>query len=186
MFKKLIPITLFILGICFLATLSSAQSTGNHKYLGVKTCMLCHKGEAKGAVYEKWASSGHAKAYQELLSAQSDEIAKKKGLKTAAKDSKECLECHATAADVTPAQISEKGKLDVTDGIVCETCHGPASDYLAIHSKKDIAKAMEAGLVVGANNEKTCTKCHNKKSPTFKSFNYKEQWAKIAHAMPKK
>lgn len=185
MIRKLIPITILILGVYFLGTITSAQSTGNHKYLGVKTCMLCHKGVSKGAVYEKWVQSGHAKAYQELLTPQSDDIAKKKGLKMPAKDSKECLECHATAANVAPSQISEKGKLELADGIECETCHGPASDYLIVHSKKDVTKAMEAGLIVGVNNEKACTKCHNKKSPTFKSFNYKEQWAKIAHALPK-
>ena len=112
----------FILIVILCTGISLAQ--GNHKYLGVKMCSMCHKGEKNSNIYEKWQNSSHAKAYQTLLSPQSEKIAKEKGLKTAAKDSKECLECHATAYGVDPSNISEKGKLEVTDGVQCEDCHG--------------------------------------------------------------
>jgi hypothetical protein len=48
---------------------------------------------------------------------------------------------------------------------------------------KDRQAAIKAGLVIP--DEKTCVKCHNSESPLFKSFVYKDMWAKIAHPVPK-
>ena len=83
------------------------------KFVGMKQCMPCHKGEAKSMVYDKWLKSKHASAYKILASKASKEIAKKKGIKGAAKDAAVCLDCHVTA-----------GNPDKSEGITCEACHG--------------------------------------------------------------
>jgi len=54
----------------------------------------------------------------------------------------------------------------------------------AITVMKDLAAAKAAGLVIP--DEKTCTTCHNSESPTFKSFDFKTMWPKIAHPNPAK
>ena len=35
-------------------------------YVGVKSCKMCHKGEAKGDQFGKWEAGPHAKAYTML------------------------------------------------------------------------------------------------------------------------
>ena len=64
----------------------------------------------------------------------------------------------------------------------CEACHGPGGDYKAMNVMKDKALAVAAGMIVP--DEKTCLKCHNAESPTFKSFDFKTAYAKIAHPRP--
>jgi hypothetical protein len=156
-----------------------ASGEVKHKYEGVKVCGMCHKGEAKGKILEKWQASEHATAYKTLESPESQKIAKSKGLKKSAAESAQCLECHVTAFKVNKSLLGPK--FDMKDGVQCEACHGPGSDYKSMAAMKDVKKAVENGLVLGKGDEKLCIKCHNKKSPTFKAFDYKKDWAKIAH-----
>ena len=95
-----------------------------------------------------------------------------------AKDPK-CLKCHSTAAS-----IDEKlnAGIKIEEGVSCEGCHGPGSAYKSISIMKDREKSIENGLVIP--DEKTCKKCHNEESPTFKGFDFKEYFAKIAHPDP--
>jgi hypothetical protein len=149
-----------------------------NKYVGAKMCGMCHKGEKKGAQFETWQKSKHADAYKTLTGAKAAEIAKAKGLKKAANESPECLECHAVTAD---AKLT-------ADGVQCETCHGAGSAYKAMPVMKEKAKAIAAGLndlsAKGAA-EKLCKSCHNEKSPTHKGFKFEEMWGKIKHSIPK-
>jgi hypothetical protein len=164
---------IFILVSLFLFSLSVLAE---NKYVGAKMCGMCHKGEKKGAQFETWQKSKHAEAYKTLTGTKAAEIAKVKGLKKAANESPECLECHAISADA---------KL-VTDGVQCESCHGAGSAYKSI--MKDKAKAIAAGLTDFKDNtaiEKVCKTCHNEKSPTHKTFKLDEMWAKIKHPIPK-
>jgi hypothetical protein len=149
-----------------------------NKYVGVKMCSMCHKGEKKGAQFEIWQKSKHAEAYKTLTGAKAAEIAKAKGLKKAANESPECLECHAITADT---------KL-TADGVQCEMCHGAGSAYKTMPIMKDKAKAVAAGLTEFKDKaaiEKVCKTCHNEKSPTHKAFKLDEMWAKIKHPTPK-
>ena len=148
-----------------------------NKYTGVKMCGACHKAEKNGAAFVAWEKSPHAKAFEVLKSKEADEIAKKKGLKKPASESPECLKCHVTGGGSAAGAVKE-------EGVTCEGCHGAASGFLMVHNKKDEAskkKAKDAGLVLSDDNGKLCETCHNKQSPTFKGFVYKEMLAKIAH-----
>ena len=168
---------------CFLA----GSILGQNKYVGYKACAPCHKGEKKGSMAEIWEKSKHAQAYKTLLSEAAQKIAKEKGLKKAANESPECLECHVTAATAN-AKLLDKG-YDKKDGVTCEGCHGAGSAFKSMAIMKDKAKAIAAGLTEFKDDkakEEFCTKCHNEKSPTFKEFKLKEMWAAIAHQRPKK
>lgn len=152
----------------------------DNKYVGVKTCSMCHKAEKTGNQFGVWQKTKHAEAIKTLSSAAAIKIAKEKGLKKPAIESPECLECHAPALD---AKLVDK-TYDVKDGVQCEICHGAGSAYKSMSVMKDKAKAIAAGLTEykdQAATEKACKKCHNEKSPSYKEFKFKAMWDKIKH-----
>ena len=148
-----------------------------YKYVGVKKCSPCHRGEDKGFQFEIWQKSKHAEAFKTLSSSRAAEIVKKKGLKKSATDASECLECHTIVAD---------SKLK-SDGVQCESCHGEGSAYRKISIMENRTKAILAGMVFYKNDaaiEKQCKTCHNERSPTYKKFKFKDMWLKIKHPIP--
>ena len=153
-----------------------------HKYVGVAKCGMCHKSEAKGNQFGVWQKMAHSKAYQMLAGEAALKIAKEKGLAKPPQQSDECLKCHITGFGKPAAAFDATYKRE--EGVTCEACHGAGSDYWAIKVMKDRTAAVAAGLVLP--DEKTCTQCHNKESPTFKGFVFKEYAAKIAHPNPLK
>ena len=167
--------------IAALLAVFTLPSFAQHKYVGVTMCSVCHKTEKQGKQFDIWKSSAHASAFKTLESPKADEIAKAKGLKTKAAEAPECLGCHVTGYGVDKSLTAA---LKVEDGVQCEACHGPGSDYKSFPIMKDKAKAESAGLVLAQDDPKLCATCHNSKSPTFKEFKYKESWEKIKHPVP--
>lgn len=163
--------------------LGVGAATAQHKYIGVKFCAACHKAGKGGKAYAVWEKTAHAKAYETLLSDAAKKIAKEKGLKTAPAETDACLKCHVAAP---PDAKNVEKTYDPKQGVTCEACHGPASDYKIIHSKGDLEKAKAAGLEVMDKTGEACKRCHNSESPTFKGFDFKEAWAKIEHGLPAK
>lgn len=162
-----------------------AQET-KYQYIGVKKCKMCHKGEKKGKIFEKWQSLKHSKAYATLATDAAKKIATEKGVKGAPQQAAECLVCHVTGYSATADQ--KAATLTMEEGVSCEACHGPGSKYKSLKVMKGItagtSKGAEFGLVVPG--EKVCKTCHNPKSPTYKEFNFAESVKKIAHPLPKK
>jgi hypothetical protein len=132
---------------------------------------MCHNKAEKGDQYKKWAESAHANAWKNLAGAKALEVGKAKGIANPQKDQK-CLKCHTTPT------------LATTEGVSCEICHGAGSAYKSPAVMKDQKLAIKNGLIIP--NEKTCTKCHNSESPTFKGFDFASMSKKIAHPAPKK
>ncbi len=143
-----------------------AMAGNGHEYQGLKKCGMCHKGEKKGNILEGWEAGPHAKAYQTLVDAGEQENA-------------ECLRCHVTGYGEDAALTA---KLDVTEGVTCEACHGAGADYGKMSTMKDHDAAVAAGLV--ANPKEHCTDCHNPDSPTYKEFHLEERWEEIKHSIP--
>ncbi len=170
-----------IAALFFLSSFALAQDKKVHKYVGVKTCGMCHRTAKQGEQLKIWQNSKHSKAYETLKTDEANKIAKEKGFKTPAVETKECLECHATAWQ---KDAPVEAKFSVEDGVQCETCHGPGSDYKSFSIMKNRDKAIANGLILHEDKAKFCETCHNKKSPTFKSFDYDKMWAKIKHDIP--
>jgi len=143
----------------------SLTYAGDFQYIGSSKCKMCHKGDKKGNVFEKWEQSAHAKAF-DVLKAKGNE-----------KDPK-CLECHVTGFNAGGYKIGDANAAQF-EGVGCESCHGPGSAYKSMSVMKDKKKAMENGLIMPT--EDLCKKCHNEKSPTFKGFNFAEALKKIDH-----
>ncbi|MFN3820890.1 MAG: multiheme c-type cytochrome [bacterium] len=166
---------LVTLGLLASLSWGFAQETAKSKeeakpaptYVGTSKCMLCHKGEAKGNVYEKWLESKHSNAFKVLVD-------KKDG----SEKKPECLACHTTGFNKGGYVLGAENA-SLYEGVGCESCHGPGSDYRVIHAK-DVEAAVKVGFVPKPN-EQTCIQCHNKNSPTFKGFNFAEMVKKIDH-----
>jgi hypothetical protein len=157
-----------------------AVGAADFKYVGAKKCKTCHKKELIGNQWAKWEEADHAKAFDTLKGEEAIKIAKEKGIAGPPSEAGECLECHATAYGLDASQVDKP--LKVADGVQCESCHGPGSDYKKKKVMADHDKAVAAGLLTP--DEDTCKTCHNDKSPTFEGFDYKKALEEIAHPIP--
>ncbi len=162
-----------------------ASSGGSGKqpvYLGSKACGECHDGPEMGHQFGKWQLSAHSKAHSSLSLPQSAEITKLSGLTEAPHKAKMCLGCHATAAE---GEAWERERaFHIEDGLQCEACHGPGSEYASPDIMQDRAKAMAHGLRMPAKED--CRICHRAKGShdavlTRQPFNLDMAWDAIAH-----
>jgi cytochrome c peroxidase len=189
--KKIVAITvaaLLVAGAC-LAETPAAKAPETKapvfKYVGAAGCKACHSvAKMGGEEHKAWAASKHASAFATLATPAALEIAKKKNIADPQK-ADACLKCHVTGFGVAAGLKTATWKAE--DGVTCEACHGPGSEYKA----GPVMKALTAGTTkpetVGllTATEKTCVKCHNAESPTYKEFKYAEMYAKIKHEKPK-
>ena len=175
---------LFIISAGFFTAQTNFIPDGPHKYVGATTCAgVCHKTETQGNQFTIWQGTKHSQAFKNLQSPTADSIAKSRGFTTAAAETPQCLKCHVLGKDIDASELA--ATFNKEDGVQCETCHGPGSDYKTLTIMKDKDKSKEAGLIIHEEKEAFCTGCHNSESPTFKSFNYDEYWDKIKHPRPK-
>ena len=166
-----------VLFVCF-CSVSFAGETP--QYVGAKKCEGCHSEQ-----FAIWSKSPHAKTY-EILGSGSDKV--KSNMKTLnvtenPQEAPACLECHVAGFGKTDSSFTKS--YDRTEGITCESCHGPGSLYrkamlsdeekYAADPKTTVAEWEKLGLVKA--DEKRCKTCHS----YDKNFNFSEKFKKIAH-----
>lgn len=115
------------------------------QYVGVAGCGRrgCHNDQKAAdhvARTGEWMRGGetshwlrrdrHARAYDVLATDESRQMARNLGLRQPPTEAALCLDCHAL--NPPPGQRGEKYSL--TMGVSCESCHGPAQHWLAIHT----------------------------------------------------
>ena len=159
--------------------MSSFLFAQDFSYIGSAKCKMCHNSEKSGYQFKIWSESLHSKALASLSSQKSLDYAKANGIADPAKDQK-CLRCHSTYHSVKADQIET---LLPTEGVSCESCHGPGSAYKTTTNMKSQELAMKNGLILPT--KEVCEKCHNKDNPFYKPFNFDEAAKKIAHPTPK-
>lgn len=173
--------------ISFALAAGAAQSAGEPQYVGAKKCRTCHKKELIGDQWSAWEKGKHSKAFETLKSDKALEIAKEKGLAKPPSESPECLKCHVTGYGEDASKFAGGKVLPNSEGIGCESCHGPGSLYKKKKTMADHDKSVAAGMWEASKDEKICLGCHNDKSPTFDAaagFNFEERKEKIAHKIP--
>ncbi len=141
------------------------------KTLGLVNCSsaLCHgsvtpwqSSPVTQNEYVVWSRlDKHARAYNVLLTDRSRSIANKLGLSKPAHEAKECLDCHAH--NPPPALADARHKL--TDGVGCEGCHGPSSQWIASHTAPNANHAdnISHGLYPTDDPQaraRLCLSCH--------------------------
>ena len=172
-------------------SLAGAALAADYQYIGAGKCFMCHKKDASGNQMQKWMDGPHAKAFATLGTDEAKAIAAEKGLGDPQTEDA-CLKCHVTAHG-KPAEAfdpkfkaADKSDSHLTDGVGCEACHGPGSEYKSNKVMKAITSGENDGATVGLLNPDAalCMTCHNEESPTFKGFDFAEYSAKIAHPIP--
>jgi len=89
--------------------------------VGPERCGECHKRE-----FAAWKDSGHARGYHTMhRSPAAKAIAANLGM-TRIKSAPSCIRCHYTP-------VERLGAVRAGQGVSCESCHGPAADWLAVH-----------------------------------------------------
>lgn len=138
----------------------AAHDTQKHPvYVGAGTCATCHDGKGMGHQFSKWLGSKHARAYAVLAKPEARKIAELSGIPQEPQEAPMCLGCHATGAH---AEEWEKDETFFTqDGVQCEKCHGPGSEYIDADIMLDRDAAMRAGLVMPTVQD--CMRCHEVK-----------------------
>ncbi len=173
----------FLIALFLYGNKGFSENAPFFKYVGVNSCAAtCHKGDSKGKQLEIWQDSKHSQAFKTLQTAEADQIAKDKGFDTPAAETPLCIKCHVLGKDIDVAELNDT--FDKTQGVQCETCHGPGSEYKKMSIMKDKQQAVANGLVVLDKGAEFCKTCHNSDSPTFKSFDYDTYWEKIKHTNP--
>ena len=156
---------------------ANASAAGN--YLGVASCAsaACHGGPISADPSQKWRSSytvwatldKHSRAYSVLFEHRSRQIVKLLDHLADADQAKpyedqRCLACHSIGS--TAHSTSNV----VADGVGCELCHGPAQNWVTLHTERawlDSRSAANFGRLPGMTDTRnlviratTCAGCH--------------------------
>ena len=155
-------------------------------YVGVRVCAGCHAAGSMGDQYSQWLHSRHSQAYALLARPESLEIAKLSGLRTLPQESAICLGCHATAWHAEEWEKDET--FHIEDGVQCEGCHGPGSEYASTAVMKDRQAAMMAGLQMPTRD--FCVNCHVEKGSHLAILkrppvDVKQGWETLKHPLAK-
>ena len=161
-----------VTGACLmmLPALLSAQ-TEPSKYIGPGSCAAtsCH-GSVKPIAgsrilqdeYSTWIiKDKHSRAYQALTGDVGERMARILKLGAKAEEAPKCLACHA----LNPAPEQRGRAFEISEGVSCENCHGPASGWLGPHTtrswphEKSVALGMHDTRDVIHRTEK-CLECH--------------------------
>jgi Cytochrome c554 and c-prime len=123
------------------------------KIVGSDQCAKCHEKEV-----QQWMRTPHFATFETLHRLpQAKEIADRLGLGSI-KRNETCVKCHYTEQD-------QEGRNRVVAGVSCESCHGAAKDWIAIHadyggpnatkaseSAEHRQQRMKASIEAGMNN----------------------------------
>ena len=153
----------------------SVHAQGNYKYTGAASCGAsnCHGSTKPKADFPKlnenivwFQKDKHAKAYATLTNEKLKSGVSPSKIATnlkigKAETSSKCLVCHAV--DVKPELRGPK--FDISEGVHCDGCHGPAEKWLEPHAEK--GWTHEQSVKLGMYDTKNfllradkCVSCH--------------------------
>ncbi|MCF8405772.1 MAG: cytochrome c family protein [Bacteroidales bacterium] len=167
-----------VLALCLVFFAGSSLTAQDFEYIGAAKCKMCHNKPATGEQYKIWSDGPHANAMKSLSNEKSMKYAKENGIADPTTDAK-CVKCHSTFGSIDE---SVNLGIKITEGVSCESCHGPGSVYKSKTIMQNREKAIASGMIVP--DQKTCEGCHNKENPFYKPFNFAEASKKIAHPNP--
>ena len=161
-----------VLCACFM-TLPALLFAQNEpiKYIGPGSCAAtsCH-GSVKPIAgsrilqneYSTWIiQDKHSRAYQALTGDVGERMARILKLGAKSQEAPKCLACHA----LNPAPEQRGRVFEISEGVSCENCHGPAASWLGSHTtrawahEKSVALGMHDTRDVIHRTEK-CLECH--------------------------
>ena len=174
-FSTALAATGAILAFAIPAGAQSAKSAGEpQKYIGPGSCAAtsCH-GSVKPVAdsrilqteYTTWIlKDKHSRAYQALTGEIGERMARILKLGAKAENVPKCLACHALYT--SPEQRGRA--FEISEGVSCENCHGPAQAWLGQHTEKESPEkharsVRDFGMVDTRNvihRTEKCLQCH--------------------------
>ena len=150
--------------IVIVAGVAAAQ-TPSHQDVGAGGCQSsnCHgattpspesQNRVLGNEYKTWSvEDKHSLAYRKLTEPRAKRMAEILKIKDATTE-KRCTVCH----------VAGSPDRSLSDGVACEACHGPASDWIGTHIQPNShAESVRRGMTDTKNLEiraKLCLSCH--------------------------
>src|SRR3979411_3408348 len=151
-YSRRIGLCVALLTSCGLPNFLDAAESESAKYIGPGSCAAtsCH-GSVKPVAdsrilqneYSTWIiKDKHSKAYQALTGDIGERMARILRLGAKAEDAPKCLACHA----LNPAPEQRGRAFEISEGVSCENCHGPASGWLGPHTTRTWAHEKSVAL----------------------------------------
>jgi len=115
-------------------------------YLGVKKCLMCHKG-MNADIVKAWQLTKHAK-----LNSGDEPLPWKEGEKPA-------------------PEVAYRYMTGTDNGVTCEACHGPGSKHMpASHELKKTTIAMPSSFATAGQKVSLCGRCHGQYTIDGKTY----------------
>ncbi len=135
------------------------------RFVGWQGCAssACHGGGTGSDQLSIWQKKdAHSRAQGILTAGRSQQIAEALGIGDAWK-SAQCTVCHSPMQNVPERRFAHDVKPN--RGVACETCHGPAENWLRFHTRKDVTHAQRVSLGMRDldstyQRANTCAGCH--------------------------
>jgi len=165
--------------------LMSGQPDQKPVYVGARVCGRCHAGPGMGHQFSLWLLSRHSQAYAALAKPEARQIARLSGIREEPQASFTCLGCHSSGGQAEDWEKDDTFRIE--DGVQCESCHGPGSEYMAAPVMADAQAARKAGLQMPGVD--VCMKCHLTKGTHVAVLNspqldLEKRMVAIAHPRP--
>ena len=122
-------------------------------FVGADACKSCH-----AAQHQQWAGTVHAHAMQALA-------------KDGHQRDASCFACHSTGAFHPKGPQLPSQMTTAYENVQCEACHGPGKEHAA---------GPKPGQMNRANDESTCTICHDGERDEGR-FDYATYLPKVTH-----
>ena len=156
-------------------------------YVGTQVCTGCHFGADAGYQFSRWRTHPHSQAYASLWNEDSKKIARLSGIPEEPQEAAMCLGCHATAWDTEDWERDDTFRFE--DGVQCERCHGPGSEYAHAEIMTDSVKAKANGLQTPTEHD--CMMCHKVKGSHVAvlgtpDFDVEAAMERLAHPIPRR
>jgi hypothetical protein len=130
-------------------------------YVGSEACASCHTSQ-----HGWWKDDRHGRAMETLKKAGSDADAR-------------CVSCHATPLEAGFVG-TDPGRFRVSEGVGCESCHGPGGAHVAAAGGKENIEGLGEDCPVCVI-EAVCTSCHTRAwHPTW---HLETHLPKVAHGI---
>lgn len=167
------------ISIDFLRRTVRGSRTLSPRYVGSAVCITCHTGAAAGHADVKWLRSRHGHAYWRLAADWALVLGRSRPQYRNLEhptDDERCLLCHVTGAQDPEALFAPTFRRG--EGVGCEACHGPGSEYVdpAVMADPD-QFAARGGRIP---NAESCRGCHRRAD----GFDFDRMWPEIAHPRP--
>lgn len=158
---------LFLVGILLVFSVGSGGNLrADDRFIGAESCATsgCHGGGTENRQqFTIWSRRDtHSKTFSTLTTARSARMSESLKIADPTRSTR-CTTCHMPFFEVPAARFASQIK--ATEGVSCESCHGPAESWLRTHTRPDLSheEKVAAGvrdlrnLYVRANS---CVACH--------------------------